>query len=63
MRASLRIIAALSICLLLAGCGKDYPADTNGVKYANRTSPGAKLDVKKVLEPEKMNLIYFYADW
>lgn len=55
------LILLSAVCLI--GCGKDYPSDTGSIKYANRTSPGSKLEVKSVLVPDKMNIIYFYADW
>ena len=59
-----RLLLILSAALLVCGCSsKQYPSDSSGIKYANRSSPGAKLEVQKFLEPERMNLVYFYADW
>ena len=53
----------LGVGLVLTGClNKRYPADTALVKYANRTTPGAKIDIKKHLVPDKMNLLYVFAD-
>lgn len=59
-----QLLLILTAAVLVCGCsGKQYPADSSGIKYANRSSPGAKLEVRKYLEPERMNLVYFYADW
>ena len=64
MQFSKCLAVALLVALSLAGCsGKQYPADSSEVKYANRGNPGAKLQVKSLLTPDEMNLIYFYADW
>lgn len=57
------LLVVLGVLLLITGCGKDYPPDSSSVKYASRSYPGGKLDVVKYLEPERMNLFYFYADW
>lgn len=61
----LKHLSLLALALLLvAGCaGKQYPADKSKVKYANRNSPGSKLEVKSMLTPDEMNLVYFFADW
>ena len=58
------VAKGLLTILFLAGCvSKHYPADQGKIKYANRNSPGSKLEVKSLLSPKEMNLIYFYADW
>jgi hypothetical protein len=55
--------ALLILCWLTVGClTKQYPADSDSVKYANRTTPGAKINLKRHLVPGKMNLIYVFAD-
>lgn len=58
-----RLLLVFSALLLCQGCSKDYPPDSSSIKFANRSNPGSKLDVKEYLEPERMNLFYFYADW
>ena len=59
-----RLLAILALTsLLICGCSSSKPSDSDSVKYANRGNPGAKLDVKSVLVPDQMNLVYFYADW
>jgi hypothetical protein len=63
MSTIVKIAGVLLTSILLAGCSKDYPADSGAITYANRTSPGSELKVKSVLVPDKMNIVYFYADW
>ncbi len=64
MRTIVKLASVLLCAALLSGCAsKSYPADTSSIIYANRASVGSKLQVKGLLVPQKMNIIYFYADW
>lgn len=59
-----QLCAVVALCsIFLAGCAGNKTSTSESVKYANPGNPGAKLDIKSVLVPDQMNLLYFYADW
>jgi hypothetical protein len=64
-RKSLSWFVVLSLLLVaVCGCSKDYPPNTEQIKYVNRTSPGGRIDFgSSLLVPKKINVLYFYADW
>lgn len=46
------------------GCTKTVPPDTDAIKYVNRHEPGKRLNFDGYMfVPDKVNVLYFYADW
>jgi uncharacterized protein YceK len=60
----MRILSLLILTIVLAGCQSSYPADTPSIKYGNREAAGSRLNFGgDLFVPDKMNILYFYADW
>jgi hypothetical protein len=59
-----RFMSLLFLTTVLLGCQTSYPEDTTQIKYGNRQGAGSRLDFNgKLLVPDKMSILYFYADW
>lgn len=62
-RKSLSSLLLLAL-VLVSACSKDYPTNTERVKYLNRSAAGSRIDFgTEVFVPKKINILYFYADW
>ena len=59
-----RLFSLLILTSVLVGCQTSYPADTSRIKYGNRQAAGSRLNFDgNLFVPDKMNILYFYADW
>lgn len=64
MNSRISTLVFLGVLALFACASKEYPSDNSNVKYANRGKPGARLVFDdRLLVPDKVNVLYFYADW